>query len=191
MTISEHLEEMVGEMNEDDSQKRTFLEALRRDDEETRECRTNIIRCLEGIWIKDRWIGFQGDIPLRAYEESRRCYINGEYLGCVLLCQLTLEHMLAGYLHMGGKDILRKGFRYALRRACEVGMISNEEYDELDQLRKWRDIYTHFRNPIELHIAKRTVQGNTGFPDKLKDDANTMLSLMISILARRPFSLGG
>src|SRR5436853_7615422 len=70
-----------------------------------------------------------GFISYRAFEEARRCYLYGQFIAVVLLCQIVLEHTLAGFFRAEGRnDLERDGFQRLLNEALQAGYISQQEY---------------------------------------------------------------
>jgi hypothetical protein len=87
-----------------------------------------------------------GFVPAQAFEEARWCYVNGQFIGCVLLCQVVLEHILAGQFSLMGKDKTAKsGFGNLCAEAEKERFISAEERDLFDSLRVKRNPYVHPR----------------------------------------------
>lgn len=79
-----------------------------------------------------------GFAPARAFEEARWCYVNGQFIGCVLLCKLMLEHVLAAHFSLKGEDeIVAGGFNLICEKAVKERLISQEEHDAFQVLRTW------------------------------------------------------
>ena len=72
------------------------------------------------------------------------CYIHGAYISCTLAAQVVLEHLFAAFLEWNGRDDLDgAGFKALSEAALAEGLISQNEFDDFDRLRRIRNPYTH------------------------------------------------
>ena len=126
-----------------------------------------------------------------AFEEARRCFLSGEYLAAIILCETVLEHTFAGYLHMEGRnDAESLGFSPLLEMTYEKGFVSTDEYRALRRLSGWRNAYVHYRGPAhQEHIMQRVLRSAEELYVVMRKDAVEWLTIMHRILARMPFSV--
>ncbi len=108
-----------------------------------------------------------GPVSALAFQEARLAYLQGLFLGCIVLCQACVEHMLAGIFRMSGRDDLnRAGFHKLLQEAWEEQFISKEEFELFGRLRMLRNPYAHPRAPGDKGgILRRSVRTDTPFED--------------------------
>jgi hypothetical protein len=132
-----------------------------------------------------------GSASAIAFEEARLAYLHGLFLGCIVLCQACVEHMLAGIFRMSGRDDLnRAGFQTLLREAREERLLSGTEFDLFDRLRVLRNPYAHPRAPEHpKSILSRVITTTTPFEDLLAQDAELAIVALLRLCRRAPFAL--
>ena len=131
-----------------------------------------------------------GFVPAHAFEEARWCYVNGQFIGCVLLCQVILEHILAGQFYLMGKDrIAESGFKNLCTKAEKELFISAEERQLFDSLRVKRNPYVHPRGMDRTdRIERRMMLEESGMDEILDKDARLAIGTVFRLLKRYPFA---
>ena len=131
-----------------------------------------------------------GIIPSRCFEEARWCYVNGQHIGCVLLCQSMVEHMLAALFRLMGEDrIAKSGFRSICIEAEKERLITPEELELFERLRRKRNPYSHHRPPGSKDgVMRRSLTEELDFYDLLEADAQLAIEAVFGLLKRRPFA---
>lgn len=77
-----------------------------------------------------------GPTSALAFQEARLTYLHGLFLGCVVLCQACIEHILAGIFRMSGRDDLNcAGFQKLLRETRVERFLSGDDFELFDRLR--------------------------------------------------------
>jgi hypothetical protein len=73
--------------------------------------------------------------------------------------------------------------------ALAEGLISQDEFDDFDRLRKIRNPYTHSKPFMsESCIVRRSAESGHAPQELFKEDAETVLSIVIKVLSRLPFA---
>jgi hypothetical protein len=137
---------------------------------------------------------FGGTATLGAWTEARSSFVHGNYVATVLLCQSLVENLLAAFLH-GGLLIddlpPRIGFKDTLKRCQTGGMITEEDFHDLDRLMALRNPLSHFRNVGDpQNIDRRAIDISVHPDDLLRQDAWFAMGLAVRILAKPQFRLG-
>jgi len=133
-----------------------------------------------------------GDLTKAFFEEARWCFVNGQFIACVLLCQCFLENSLRSMLSAGGfvKDewLEKVGFYDLIKKAHESGQISDEEAEDFHWTRKSRIQYIHPK-PIfsERHIAHRMLQENKTLDELNENNAKKAIKIIFNLIQRQPF----
>jgi len=142
---------------------------------------------------RDHGILFQGGhIPARAFDEMQFSYIHGSYISCVLAAQVVLEHMLEAALEWNDHDDIHgAGFARLCYAALAEDLISQDEFDRFNTLRRLRNPYTHSQPLMGRSCIIRRVT-ETGIPaeELFKVDAETALAAVIGLVSRPPFAVG-
>ena len=82
------------------------------------------------------------------FEESRYCFVYGQFLAAIVLGLSYIDHTLADLFYASGRnDLKRSGISTLLHEALTEGWISQTEVDDLHHAREIRNPITHFREP--------------------------------------------
>lgn len=168
-----------------------LLEWLKREDEATRSFRVDRLTFLVEEFGVPRHLALPGGfIPLYAFEEARLCFLNGQFIGCILLSQIVLEYILTGLFKMAGRDDLEKAsFKLLIQEALSERIISQDEYNAFDSLRTRRNPYTHYRNATDKKgISMRIVLENKEAERIFEGYARFAIQTIFRLLKRYPFA---
>jgi hypothetical protein len=132
-----------------------------------------------GLWLNEPECA-------KLIEEAFWCYIDGSFVGCILLCQATLENLIHTLVPVGD----RAGFNEVIKAAYDRSLITNEERDDLDKLRNLRNQFTHIRPATHTQALWRQRIREGKDEDQHADEAAQFaLRVMFAILAKPPFAL--
>lgn len=164
------------------------------DEEKSRPFRAERLAfLLEQFGTEERGMLFQGGIvAAAAFEEMRLCYLHGLFVSCVVVAQIVIEHNLSHLLEwVGREDLKRASFQRLLEEAKQERLISSDEFDTLDELRRLRNPYTHSK-PLMHEGCFTRRSAETGNPpwDLFKEDAEKAIIAVSTLLSRQPFSFG-
>ncbi|HEY8888038.1 MAG TPA: hypothetical protein VIM35_06100 [Gallionella sp.] len=110
------------------------------------------------------------------------CFVNGQFIACIVLGFSVVERSFAARLHLIDKDVPGKAIDL-LKAAKSQGWLNDDEYVQLDVAREYRNPVTHFRdtlNPSRPDI--RAFPFGKGVYDVLELDAKHVLSAAIMAL---------
>ena len=168
------------------------IQWLERDDTKSRPYRaTRLQLLLKEYGLEDGFHIFYGRIVSTwAFAEARLAYLNGLFIACIILCQICLEHTLAGLLHMEGKgEAQNMPYSALLREARDHHYISDDEFSLFDQLRMDRNPYAHFRAPTDDHdISNRAISFDVPMDDLVVKDAEHSIVALLNLFQRYPFA---
>ncbi len=119
-------------------------------------------------------------------DEAFWCYINGEFIACILLCQITLETLLR--IQTKSNDMAQ--FKEIIDTARLKKLIDDEEQSSLHMLRNLRNKFTHIKsitNPNSLW--KQRIQDRKNEYEQADNAAQLALKIMFGILSKPPFAL--
>jgi hypothetical protein len=148
---------------------------------------------LEHFGTEERGMLFYGGIiSAHAFDEMRLCYLNGLFISCVVVAQIVIEHTLARMLSLAGRDDLeRVSFQKLVEEAAKERLISQDEFDALDELRRLRNPYTHSKPFMhDSCFVRRSAEADSQPWDLFKEDAEKAVLAVSSLLSRQPFSVG-
>ena len=134
---------------------------------------------------EDYW-SFDGLAGKYLFEEARYCFIYGQFLATILLGIAYLETALTASFYASGHDDLQKApFNKLLNEALSNGLISADEYQEMNRVRYERNAYGHYRRPShEERIESRAFEGDELPYDIIERDATAVMSLLLRIVGK-------
>jgi hypothetical protein len=168
-----------------------YLAFLEQDDERSRPDRARRLEIIATEFGPDGGRMFTGGLlAAEAFEEARHSYVRGLNVATVLLVQTTLEHLLAGLLHMSGRDG-RWGFAEILQLALDDRLISANERDIFDGLRTLRNPYVHARLPLATgSLEAQAMADDTDQYGVMDADATLAITTLLRLIRRPPFNPG-
>jgi hypothetical protein len=165
---------------------------LSNDDEESRPGRAERLAFLiEHFGTEERGMMFYGGVvAVQAFDEMRLCYLHGLFVSCVVVAQIVIEHTLARMLSLVGRDDLERAqFQKLLEEALAERVISQAEFDSLDELRRLRNPYTHSKPFMhETCINRRSAEAGSEPWNLFKEDAEKAIVAVFGLPSRQPFS---
>lgn len=134
-----------------------------------------------------------GGMSAHYFEEARLSYLNGIYVGCVMLTQAAIEELLRHFFRLKGDDSTadEAGFSDLISKSSKEGFITHQEAIDMDNLRKRRNPYMHPKGPAHpSSLHKRMVIANFTKDDSdlMREDAEEGLEVLFGLLQRYPFS---
>ncbi len=117
-------------------------------------------------------------------------YIHGAYVSCILAAQVVLEHLFAGVLEWNGRvNLDGAGFKALSEAALAEGVISQDEFDDFERLRRIRNPYTHSKPFMgESCIIRRSAESGRAPHELFKEDGQKALTIVANVLSRQPFA---
>lgn len=161
---------------------------LETDEAASREWRARRLRyLLEAIQAPKEDMFFHGEESLHSFNEVRLAYIHGLYLATVLLSLSCIEREVAGRLYaMGWEKAKGAKLEELISKAHEQGIISDEESDTFQHLRRVRNSYAHFKPPLHSSsLTGRALDQNTLPDEVLMVDARKAIEALGSFFDRR------
>ncbi len=125
-----------------------------------------------------------------AFQEAVDSYVNGTFMGCILLSQACLEQMLSAHLVSNGeKGLSGKRFDVILKRALERKNITKDEFDLFVDLKTRRNPYTHYRPPSDKDkLVQRAVASDETIMGLIYQDARKAIRSLVQMCRRTPFA---
>lgn len=135
---------------------------------------------------------WHGVLSERFFEEARWCFVNGQFIACVLLSQCFLEVSLRSILAAGGENygvsdkwLESAGFADLVNKAKECGLIEPGQAANCHAVRQMRVEYVHAR-PVfsKKHIGQRMVAERASAMKLSERDARRSMRVMLDLNRR-------
>lgn len=135
-----------------------------------------------------------GEVAFAAWCEARSCFVQGNFVATVLLCQALAEQMLAAYLNLGLDDepLPRKvTFRETVNRCVARGILSALDVRDLQRLADLRNPLSHHRHMDDpTNLSRRVLDEKIAGQEHLRRDATFAITMAVRLLALPAFRLG-
>lgn len=153
-------------------------------------CRKDRLARLE--WLANKlpdaeyWTFSGGLISKYLFEETRYCFVYGQFLATIVIGLSYIEHTLASLFYAIGRDDLeRANISTLLREALNCGWMNQIEFDNLQRARETRNPITHFRRPgHDETIEYRAVTENELPYIIIEEDARHVVETVLHLLGR-------
>jgi hypothetical protein len=118
------------------------------------------------------------------FEESRYCFVYGQFLAVIVLGMSYIEHTLAAMFYtVGRSDLERANISRLLGEAVTAGWISQDEYDHLNKAREIRNPVTHFRSPLRDDTIECRAMTQDELPYiVIEEDARYIMAIALHLL---------
>ncbi len=159
-------------------------------DAEEKACRRDRLQRLTWLMarspIADHWTFPGGWLAKYLFEESRYCFVYGQFLSATLLGFAFVERVLAAMLYEAGRDNLeRANVSKLLQEALTYRWITEDQFAALDRARHLSNAVAHFRRPLDdCSVEYRSVAGDRLPYDVVEEDAEFVLEGGLEILRR-------
>ena len=142
-------------------------------------------------WIAQRmppgeYIAFiGGGMAHYLFEETRYCFVYGQFLASIVLGLGFIEHSLASSFYTAGRDDLeRASIKKLLHEAFANNWISENELKSLERARKIRNPITHFRKPGYKDTIEWRVVNVQDHPYKIiEEDAYHVMETIFHLMS--------
>ena len=160
---------------------------LNREDAVCRQGRLGRLEWLANLTPEAKSWTFPGGLLAKyLFEETRYCFVYGQFLGSTLLGIAYIEHTLAALFYMTGRsDLERANLSTLLREAVVLGWFCQVEFEALDRARSLRNPISHFRRPLheETLEYRSATQGEIPY-SMAEEDARNVMQAAFRLLAR-------
>jgi hypothetical protein len=105
-------------------------------------------KVLRGLLNRNCYCG-TNEFALYYLNEAKTCYVYGQFIACILMCQLVCSEMLKFYYRCapGHIDVVNQyGFKKLIDRAHSDNFISKDIADKLHEMRKFRNLLEHTKD---------------------------------------------
>ena len=158
--------------------------------DEDSQCFEDRISRLE--WLSDNapaaeyWTFPGGLLAKSLFEEARYCFVYGQFLATIVLGLAYIERTLAALFYTAGRnDLERAGISRLLREAHAHGLIDDSEMQDLERIRKQRNVYAHFRRPGHEHSLERRAILENELPYSIvEQDATAVMTAALHMIAK-------
>lgn len=171
------------------SSKRRFTKlekSLRDYDMKSFDDRLTRLKYIHKIFPKGYSFFGQMDL-LFTFEEAKHSFINGQYIGAIVLAQSFIEKMFNSFFAEQGHDkIAKRGLREMISFGKENKLIHEFILDKADNLRQIRNPFIHLKDYNYPHtLVNRMLINRTQPHQQLESDAKEAINIMSYIATHK------
>jgi hypothetical protein len=135
--------------------------------------------------VEAHWTFPGGLLAKSLFEETRYCFVYGQFLATTLLGLAYIEVTFAAILYGAGRgDLERASLSKLLREALKSGWLTRDEFDTLNGIRQRRNAYTHFRKPLDESGLEFRALAEDEFPYGIvEQDARSAMEAVFRLVA--------
>ena len=132
------------------------------------------------------WIFAGGILAKRLFEEARYSFVYAQFLATTLLGLAYIEQTLAALFYEAGRnDLQRAGLSKLLSEAHAHGLINDIEFQDLERIRKIRNVYAHFRRPgHEDSVEYRAIHEDESPYSIIEQDAVAVMAIVLHMVTK-------
>ena len=132
------------------------------------------------------WTFPGGMLAQSLFEEARYSFVYGQFLATSLLGLAYIERTLAALFYQEGRnDLERASLSRLLREAYSHGLLGHLEMENIERIRRQRNLYAHFRKPgVEHSIERRSVMEEDAPYNLIERDATEVMKAVLHLLAK-------
>jgi hypothetical protein len=133
-----------------------------------------------------------GELSVHLFEEAKYSFVYGQFLATIFLGLAFIERTLAAIFYAGGRtDLERSNITVLLEEARGNRLLTPDEFDMIDRLRRIRNPIAHFREPMHPEgIIRRVVESNALPYELFEHDARQVLMTVYHLLGTGLLSPG-
>ena len=147
-------------------------------DKETFSDRCARIEFLDSVLGEDFY--FHSEFAVYYFEEAKTCYIYGQFIASIVMCQLVCFEMLKNPYRSRGKfDIVNQyGFNDLINRAQSDKFISKEIACKLHGMRKFRNLLEHTKDYSNREMTVLSIRIKTELEDRVMEYIILTITIM-------------
>ncbi len=132
------------------------------------------------------WIFPGGILAKSLFEETRYCFVYGQFLATILLGLAYIERTLAALFYGSGRsDLKRASLSALLKVAYSEGVIRSNEFEDMERIRKKRNSYAHFRKPLDKESVDVRALHEDEAPYKvIEQDSTAVMVTALKLVAK-------
>jgi hypothetical protein len=135
---------------------------------------------------QQHWLIYGGWLNQQLFEETRYCFVYGQFLSSAILGFAFVERTVAAMFYASGRDDLeRANSKKLFQEAQYEGWIKEEELDLFEEARKLRNPLTHFRTPMHEELPESRAFHRESEPHEVVEtDARHILEVAFRLVER-------
>lgn len=131
---------------------------------------------------------FLGQMELLfTFDEAKSSFINGEFIGAIILAQSFIEKVFhAHFAELGHEMVAKKGLSEMIKFGKKNNLINEFILEQVDGIRKIRNPFTHLKEFNYPHSLTNRMLANKKLPyEQLEQDAKGAICFMFLVATHK------
>lgn len=133
------------------------------------------------------WVFPGGTVTINLFEAASYCFVNGQFLGAMVMGLSYIEHTLAGlFAAAGRKELENAGVEVLAREAMSLALLKQKDFDIIKEATKKRDAKLSLRRSVggqadENSVIEEDAQESAVY----EEDGRQVMSVVIRLLDKK------
>jgi len=133
------------------------------------------------------WVFPGGNVTINLFEAASYCFVNGQFLGAIVMGLSYIEHTLVGLFAAAGRQELENaGVEVLAREAMSLGLLKQRDFDIIKEAAKKRNAKFVLRKTIGLQSEENPIiDENEEDSTVYEEDGRKIMSVVIQLLDKK------
>ena len=133
------------------------------------------------------WVFPGGAVTINLFEAASYCFVNGQFLGAMVMGLSYIEHTLAGLFEAAGrKELQNAGVEVLALEAMSLSLLSQKDVDIVKEAAQKRDAKLSMRRSIgRSSSAQSMIEEDEKVSAVYEEDGRKVMSVVIRLLDKK------
>ena len=133
------------------------------------------------------WVFPGGTVTINLFEAASYCFVNGQFLGAMVMGLSYIEHTLAGLFSAAGrKELENAGLEVLASEAMSLALLKQKEFDIIKEATKKRDAKFASRRFVDLQNVDNTiVEEDKEVSAVYEEDGRKVMTVVVRLLDKK------
>lgn len=133
------------------------------------------------------WVFPGGSVTINLFEAASYCFVNGQFLGAMVMGLSYIEHTLAGlFAAAGRKELENSGVEVLAREAAVLALLKQKDFDIVKEATKKRNAKFTMRRSVGFQNSENPIiEENEEESAVYEEDGRKVMSVVIRLLDKK------
>jgi hypothetical protein len=133
------------------------------------------------------WVFPGGSVTINLFEAASYCFVNGQFLGAMVMGLSYIEHTLVGlFVAAGRKELENAGVEVLAREAFSLSLLKQKDFDIIKEAAHKRDAKLSMGRSVgKLSEGQSMIQEDEKESAIYEEDGRKVMSVVIGLLDKK------
>jgi hypothetical protein len=133
------------------------------------------------------WVFPGGSVTINLFEAASYCFVNGQFLGAMVMGLSYIEHTLAGlFFAAGRKELENAGVEVLAREALSLSLLKQKDFDIIKEAAQKRDAKLSMRRSVNQESNQNPMIDEDEQDSAVyEEDGRKVMSVVIRLLDKK------